>query len=51
MKFILVSIALLVLGLAMGARQESAGPEWHTDLNAAFELAQESSKPLLLVFR
>ena len=51
MKFALIATALLTLGLAFGARQESKSPEWHSDLDAAFKLAKESSKPLLLVFR
>ena len=50
MKIALLTSALLTLGLATGS-QDDEGPEWLTDTNAAFELAQESSKPLLLVFR
>ncbi len=51
MKFALACAALFGLGLAFDARQESEGPEWHDDLDAAFTLATETGKPLLLVFR
>ena len=51
MKFVLACAALFGLGLSFDARQESEGPEWHDDLDAAFTLATETGKPLLLVFR
>ncbi len=53
MKSMLVLLSLLCMGFLFSGdtQRESRGPEWLDDLDAAFELAAEEDRPLLIVFR
>ena len=53
MKLACLLLALATFGLSFldGGRTAEGGPEWLDDLDAAFGLAAETGRPLLIVFR
>ena len=52
MRSVLALLSLAALGLSLvGGTRSVSGPEWLDDLDAATELARESGRPLLIVFR
>ena len=49
--WMLLSVALSLGALLTGARSQDSELRWLTDLEAANELAADSGRPLLIVFR